>query len=254
MTARLLRFVVTLIFSVVWTVAHADYSKIQVDMEDGSKKNLTELSWFKFANMSGFMDRQRPFPGSDYWTILAPPKFCPFHFYYWRGPAPGSLQMKCDDFMRKKLSFLPSDIQNVCRCGVILETQKVARGNTEIAIWKSHNDEVINAGAFSIERKLVHNGQAVDVIIRVGDSPGIYDYAGARICNIEAGAEFTADRVVEILRGRDFKQLNLPLSCFGRWTGRINAEGLTYSVLKRKITGSLLIELEGEQSYALEEY
>ena len=223
-------------------------------MEDGTQKNLTELNWFKFANMSGFMDRQPPFPGSDHWTILAPPKFCPFHFYFWRGQAPGMLQMNCNNFMKEKLSFLPLEIQNICRCEVILETSKTASNNDGEAIWNSYNDEVINSTAFSIERRLIQQNQVVDVILKIGGASGLYSYKGERICAIEGDAGETVDMVLSSLKNREFDKLNFPVNCFNRWSGRINAEGLSYNIFKRRITGPILIELEGEKNYVLEEY
>jgi hypothetical protein len=238
--------------------AFAQFDKVIVKMQSGSEVQLTELPWFKFAlNISNGQWKNRATTAD--WIVAAPPPFCPYGNSYklvWKGDVNAFKNEsvdQCSSVQREKLAGLPSEINKLCNCKIILET--VSRVENNKTIWRSLDDETLKSEEFKFRRTLVGPKGELPVIFSVGSAnAGIYNFSGDKLCTFNGvnsdtnKASRALDQINSILKVGDKPR---PILCFENMHGEIDISKVYYSAFSSKILGDIYLNLNNGEKYVV---
>jgi len=238
--------------------ALADFSKVTVKMQSGLLIPLVDLPWFKFAKSlqdSPYRDKA----ATAEWVIHAPPAFCPYNYWMyvrWNGsiePDKAKARDSCTRSSLEKLKHLPAEVQTVCQCALILQTD-VSDTAGQRSTWQSFNDELLLSDEIKIQRTLKWKDESLPVLISLGGlSSGLYNYSGEKLCTYagrEVGVESGRASLEKILNTRS---VPVPVACFNRWQGVIDMSGTYFNFLTRKFSGDVHLNFGNGERYVITE-
>jgi hypothetical protein len=238
--------------------ALADFSKVTVKMQSGLFIPLVDLPWFKFAkNLQDSPYRDKATTAE--WVIHAPPAFCPYE-YRWYVRWSGSIEQdkasnrdSCTRSTHEKLKHLPADVQAVCQCSLILQTD-VSDVVGQRSTWKSFNDELLLSDEIKIQRTLKWKDESLPVLISLGGlSSGLYNYSGEKLCTYvgrEVGGVSGKAALEKFLNTRS---VPVPVACFNRWQGVIDMSGTYFNFFTRKFSGDVQLNFDNGERYVITE-
>jgi hypothetical protein len=253
--SNLILFFTLLSFS---NLTFAQFDKIVVKMQSGAEVRLIDLPWFQFAlNISNGQWKDRATTAD--WIVAAPPPFCPYGNFYklvWKGDVNAFKNEsvdKCSSQQREKLAGLPSEINNLCNCKIILET--VSRVENNKTTWRSLDDETLKSEEAKFRGTLIGTKGELPVLFSVGSiNSGIYNFSGEKLCSFNGVTTQTIKGSSTLEKMNSFFKVSgrpFPIMCFENMPGEIDFSNLHYNAFRSKIDGDLHLNFNNGEKYVV---
>jgi hypothetical protein len=162
------------------------------------------------------------------------------------------LKTRCDNAQRDKYKErnLSSDDLG-CNCAIVLRTESRKSLFGGRSVWVSHNDGILLSDELKLFAKINDQNKSTPVILSFGSSTsGIYGIDGTRLCQYSNyfpvdGAYTTIRRMLSDI------EKPIPIICIGGSAGILDISKISYSILRTKMTGDIVMKLNSGERYEI---